>query len=412
MFVWAPIPEPYRELGSLAFAEKLAREASVAVSPGVGFGAGRRRVRPLRARRERAPDRPGRARDPAVPRRRGLTSVGTILVDPYPRTLDQIFAGASRARLEALGTVVWHDGPPAGEALVEDVLADAVAIVGQTALPRERLERAPHLRAVMNVEGNFLPNIDYATCFERGIEVLCAAPVFGQPVAELALGLALACARDIPRADRELREGSESLFDDGRNEGAFLLAARPSGCRLRQPGTGVAPAAPALRRAAVGARPVARRRRAARPCSRARRAGGAVRPLPGRVRRLCRHDRERGCDRPGLLRRDGARRGGRDRFACRGRRLGGDARRRRLRPRASRDGRVPRGAGTSRRARTANGGHRALGAPRRQRAGDLAGRWARWWPTTWRRSWPAGRSGACRRPTRRGCGRLRSRPIG
>ena len=39
MFVWAPIPEAFRSLGSLAFAERLAREASVAVSPGVGFGA-------------------------------------------------------------------------------------------------------------------------------------------------------------------------------------------------------------------------------------------------------------------------------------------------------------------------------------------------------------------------------------
>jgi alanine-synthesizing transaminase len=38
MFVWAPIPEPYRELGSVEFAVKLAREAKVAVSPGVGFG--------------------------------------------------------------------------------------------------------------------------------------------------------------------------------------------------------------------------------------------------------------------------------------------------------------------------------------------------------------------------------------
>ncbi len=38
MFVWAPIPEPYRELGSLEFAKKLLREAKVAVSPGVGFG--------------------------------------------------------------------------------------------------------------------------------------------------------------------------------------------------------------------------------------------------------------------------------------------------------------------------------------------------------------------------------------
>ena len=40
MFVWAPIPARYRELGSLPFAEKLAREARVAVSPGVGFGPG------------------------------------------------------------------------------------------------------------------------------------------------------------------------------------------------------------------------------------------------------------------------------------------------------------------------------------------------------------------------------------
>jgi alanine-synthesizing transaminase len=40
MFVWAPIPEQYAELGSLEFALKLAREADVAVSPGVGFGPG------------------------------------------------------------------------------------------------------------------------------------------------------------------------------------------------------------------------------------------------------------------------------------------------------------------------------------------------------------------------------------
>ena len=38
MFVWAPIPEPYRPMGSLEFAKKLLTEAKVAVSPGVGFG--------------------------------------------------------------------------------------------------------------------------------------------------------------------------------------------------------------------------------------------------------------------------------------------------------------------------------------------------------------------------------------
>lgn len=40
MFVWAPIPEPYRDLGSLEFATMLVREAEVATSPGVGFGQG------------------------------------------------------------------------------------------------------------------------------------------------------------------------------------------------------------------------------------------------------------------------------------------------------------------------------------------------------------------------------------
>ncbi len=38
MFVWAPIPEPYRELGSLEFSKLLLKEAKVAVSPGIGFG--------------------------------------------------------------------------------------------------------------------------------------------------------------------------------------------------------------------------------------------------------------------------------------------------------------------------------------------------------------------------------------
>jgi len=40
MFVWAPIPEPYEEMGSLEFAKMLVPEAGVAISPGVGFGPG------------------------------------------------------------------------------------------------------------------------------------------------------------------------------------------------------------------------------------------------------------------------------------------------------------------------------------------------------------------------------------
>jgi alanine-synthesizing transaminase len=40
MFVWAPIPEPYAELGSLDFAKFLISEGKVATSPGMGFGPG------------------------------------------------------------------------------------------------------------------------------------------------------------------------------------------------------------------------------------------------------------------------------------------------------------------------------------------------------------------------------------
>ena len=40
MFVWAPIPEPYADMGSTEFALMLVEEAKVAVNPGVGFGLG------------------------------------------------------------------------------------------------------------------------------------------------------------------------------------------------------------------------------------------------------------------------------------------------------------------------------------------------------------------------------------
>ena len=38
MFAWAPIPEPFRELGSLEFSKLLVEKADVAVAPGIGFG--------------------------------------------------------------------------------------------------------------------------------------------------------------------------------------------------------------------------------------------------------------------------------------------------------------------------------------------------------------------------------------
>ena len=144
---------------------------------------------------------------------------------------------------------------------MEPLLPELVAIVGQTALPAGRLERAPRLRAVLNVEGNFLPNIDYPACFARGIEVLGIGPVFGQPVAEMALGLALAAARDIPRGDAEIRAGTESHFDEGANDGSFLIAGKTVGLvGCGNLARGASAAAASVRLRASGARSVARGR--------------------------------------------------------------------------------------------------------------------------------------------------------
>ncbi len=38
MFAWSPIPEPFKELGSVEFSKLLVEKADVAVSPGIGFG--------------------------------------------------------------------------------------------------------------------------------------------------------------------------------------------------------------------------------------------------------------------------------------------------------------------------------------------------------------------------------------
>jgi alanine-synthesizing transaminase len=38
MFAWMPIPEPYREMGSIEFTLEMLKKAEVAVAPGRGFG--------------------------------------------------------------------------------------------------------------------------------------------------------------------------------------------------------------------------------------------------------------------------------------------------------------------------------------------------------------------------------------
>lgn len=151
-----------------------------------------------------------------------------ILVDPLPRTLDLIMTADVRARLEALGEVVVCEDRQMPDEQVEALLPDTVLILGQTAMPKDRLERAPRLKAIINVESNFLPNIDYQACVERGIWVITPASAFAAPVAEAALGMALDLARGITAADRAFRAGVESYGLEG-NRDTFRFAGAPVG---------------------------------------------------------------------------------------------------------------------------------------------------------------------------------------
>lgn len=136
-------------------------------------------------------------------------SKNIILVDPLPRTLDLIMEPSVRARLEALGEVVVCEHQQMPAAQVEELLPDTVLIFGQTDMPKVRLDRATNLKAIINVESNFMPNIDYQACVERGIWVITPASAFASPVAEATLGMALDLARGITEGDRDFRAGRE-----------------------------------------------------------------------------------------------------------------------------------------------------------------------------------------------------------
>lgn len=140
--------------------------------------------------------------------------------------MDVIFDDPTSVRLKAIGDVVSHQLSPAPVEHIDRHLPDATALIGQTPLPKERLDRAPNLKVVFNVEGNFMPNIDYEECHRRGIAVLSTAPVFAKPVAEMALGMALSLARRIHEADASIRAGKEMLYGRGDNHDSFLLSGK------------------------------------------------------------------------------------------------------------------------------------------------------------------------------------------
>ena len=145
-----------------------------------------------------------------------------ILIDPLPRTLDVICTPQTRQRLNALGDLIIHEQGPMPDDVVERHLPDATLLIGQTRMDTARLQRARKLKAIINVETNFIDNIDYDYCFNHGIHVLTPGSAFAEAVAESALGMAIDLARGITRADRDMRAGREAYGLEG-NAGSYSL---------------------------------------------------------------------------------------------------------------------------------------------------------------------------------------------
>jgi len=146
-----------------------------------------------------------------------------IVIDPDPRGLSDTFEPSVFAKLQSLGRLEIHEG--AGRMAAERLdalLPDTVLLIGQSDMPRVRLDRALNLRAIINVETNFLQNVDYETCFARGVHVLTPSSAFAKPVAEMTLGLMIDLARGITAADRATRAGVEKWLLDGA-AGCFSL---------------------------------------------------------------------------------------------------------------------------------------------------------------------------------------------
>ena len=83
---------------------------------------------------------------------------------------------------------------------------DIVIVRSRTKLTKDMIEKADKCKIIARV-GVGLDNIDVDAANAKGIRVINAVEGAMNAVAELVLGLMLSLAREIPRADREIRNG-------------------------------------------------------------------------------------------------------------------------------------------------------------------------------------------------------------
>lgn len=138
----------------------------------------------------------------------------TILRDLLPAGRDLL---QERFEVSSLGLEATREQVLAGVAGAAGLVADLTVDVDS-----ELLDAAgPQLRVVANF-GVGYDNIDLEACSRRGVVVTNTPDVLTDATAELALALAMAAARDLPGAERDLRAGSWRGWDPARWRGYEL----------------------------------------------------------------------------------------------------------------------------------------------------------------------------------------------
>ena len=118
----------------------------------------------------------------------------TILIDPYPREMKLIFTKEKLNLLKKNFNLIY--APKSNKhKFYEQHINKAEFIIGQPDLSADLIKKASKLKAIFNVESNFMDNMDYDYCFKNNIYVLSTAPVFAQTVAEIALGFTISLKR-------------------------------------------------------------------------------------------------------------------------------------------------------------------------------------------------------------------------
>jgi D-3-phosphoglycerate dehydrogenase len=110
--------------------------------------------------------------------------------------------------LEKNGLKVTYEPEITPEQIAEKIGTFEVVVVrSRTKMTRELVEKADKCKIIARV-GVGLDNVDQEAAKEKNIKVINAVEGAITAVAELVIGLMLSMAREIPRADREIRNGN------------------------------------------------------------------------------------------------------------------------------------------------------------------------------------------------------------